>query len=163
VALAVGVAPPEFSVPRLNADGTQVVDDSGRLIYDTVARDANGNVLPPKVVPLNALGGKAYAIGSLELAFPLPYVPEEFGLDGAFFLEAGTLGILDESDRERRQQQNPFTVDRVDDSASLRASAGISIGWDSPFGPIRFDFSKILASEEYDRTESFRFATNTRF
>ena len=163
VALAVGVAPPEFSVPRLNADGTQVVDDSGRLIYDTVARDDNGNVLPPKVVPLNALGGKAYAIGSLELAFPLPYVPEEFGLDGAFFLEAGTLGILDESDRERRQQQNPFTVDRVVDSASLRASAGISIGWDSPFGPIRFDFSKILASEEYDRTESFRFATNTRF
>lgn len=128
-----------------------------------MARDDNGNVLPPKVVPLNALGGKAYAIGSLELAFPLPYVPEEFGLDGAFFLEAGTLGILDESDRERRQQQNPFTVDRVDDSASLRASAGISIGWDSPFGPIRFDFSKILASEEYDRTESFRFATNTRF
>ena len=37
-----------------------------------------------------------------------------------------------------------FTVDRVDDSASLRASAGISIGWDSPFGPIRFDFAKIL-------------------
>jgi outer membrane protein insertion porin family len=161
--LPVGVAAPEFAYPRLNNDGTQVIDDSGRLVYETVARDDNGNVVAPKVIPLNALGGKAYAIGSLELAFPLPYVPEEFGLDGAFFFEAGTLGLLDESDRDRRQQQNPFTVDRVDDSASLRASAGLSIGWDSPFGPIRFDFSKILASEEYDRTESFRFATNTRF
>jgi outer membrane protein insertion porin family len=51
----------------------------------------------------------------------------------------------------------------VDDSASLRASAGVSIFWDSPFGPIRFDFSKILANEEYDKTETFRFATNSRF
>jgi len=39
----------------------------------------------------------------------------------------------------------------------------VSIFWDSPFGPIRFDFSQILAKEEYDRTETFRFATNTRF
>jgi len=163
LALAVGVSPPDFSVPRLNSDGTQVVDDSGRLIYDTVARDADGNVLPAQVIPLNSLGGKAYAIGSFELAFPLPYVPEEFGLDGAFFVDVGTLGILDKADRDRRQQQDAFTVDRVDDSASLRASAGLSIGWDSPFGPIRFDFAKILSSEEYDRTESFRFATNTRF
>lgn len=163
LALAVGVSPPDFSVPRLNTDGTQVVDDSGRLIYDTVARDADGNVLPAQVIPLNSLGGKAYAIGSFELAFPLPYVPEEFGLDGAFFVDVGTLGILDKSDRERRQQQDAFTVDRVDDSASLRASAGLSIGWDSPFGPIRFDFAQILSSEEYDRTQSFRFATNTRF
>jgi outer membrane protein insertion porin family len=99
----------------------------------------------------------------LELAFPLPYVPEEFGLDGAFFFEAGTLGLLDDRDKDRFLQENPFSVITVDDSASLRASAGISIGWDSPFGPIRFDFSHILASEEYDRTESFRFATNTRF
>ena len=80
----------------------------------------------------------------MELSFPLPYVPEEFGLDGAFFFDVGTLGILDKSDRDRRQQQDAFTVDRVDDSASLRASAGLSIGWDSPFGPIRFDFAKIL-------------------
>ncbi len=163
LALAVGVAPPDFSVPRLNTDGTQVVDDSGRLIYDTVARDTDGNVLPAQVIRLNALGGKAYAIGSFELAFPLPYVPQEFGLDGALFLDVGTLGLLDKADRERRQQQNPFTVDRVDDSASLRASAGLSIGWNSPFGPIRFDFAQILSSEEYDRTRSFRFATNTRF
>ncbi|MGB2574328.1 MAG: BamA/TamA family outer membrane protein, partial [Henriciella sp.] len=49
------------------------------------------------------------------------------------------------------------------DDLSLRASAGLSVGWDSPFGPIKFDFSKILKKEEYDRTESFRFSTSTRF
>ncbi len=30
-------------------------------------------------------------------------------------------------------------------------------------GPIRFDFSHILAREDYDRTETFRFSTSTRF
>ncbi|MEO1188307.1 MAG: BamA/TamA family outer membrane protein, partial [Pseudomonadota bacterium] len=45
----------------------------------------------------------------------------------------------------------------------LRASAGLSVGWDSPFGPIQFDFSQILRKEEYDRTETFRFSTSTRF
>jgi len=115
-----------------------------------------------KVRSYNALGGKAYAIGSLELSFPIPYVPSELGVDGAFFTEFGTLGLLDEADKDRRSD-SAFDAYRVDDSASLRASAGVSIFWDSPFGPIRFDFSQILAKEEYDRTESFRFSTNTRF
>ena len=30
-------------------------------------------------------------------------------------------------------------------------------------GPIRFDFSQILKKEDYDRTETFRFSTATRF
>lgn len=165
LALAPGVAPPEFSYPDLNDDGTQRVDSAGNLQYFSAERDSDGNLLPATVTPSNALGGKLYAIGSMELSFPLPYVPEEFGLDGAFFLEAGTVGLLDEADRDQRGRPNgdPLSIIVVDDSASLRASAGISIGWDSPFGPIRFDFSHIIASEEYDRTESFRFATNTRF
>lgn len=160
--LDAGVPPPAFTVPLLNLDGTQQVTEDGQLRYTTAARDESGNVLPPKLDTFNALGGKAYAIGSLELSFPIPYAPEELGIDGAFFAEFGTLGLLDEADRDRRADST-FESYRVDDSASLRASAGVSIFWDSPFGPIRFDFSQILAKEEYDRTESFRFSTNTRF
>jgi len=162
LALGVGVAPPAFSAPQLNTDGTQKTDDAGQLLYMTASRDASGEVLPSKVQAFNALGGKAYAIGSLELSFPIPYAPEELGIDGAFFTEVGSLGLLDDADKDRRAD-NTFESYRVDDSASLRASAGVSIFWDSPFGPIRFDFSQILAKEEYDRTESFRFSTNTRF
>jgi outer membrane protein insertion porin family len=162
LALDPGVAPPAFTIPRLNGDGTQVVDQNGRLIFDTAATDSSGDLLPGKLQAFNALGGKAYAIGSLQLSFPIPYAPEEFGVDGAFFTEFGTLGLLDDADRDRRAD-SLFEENRVDDSASLRASAGVSIFWDSPFGPIRFDFSQILAKEEYDRTESFRFSTNTRF
>jgi outer membrane protein insertion porin family len=45
----------------------------------------------------------------------------------------------------------------------LRASVGLSIYWDSPFGPIRLDFAHVLAKEEYDRTKSFRFSAGRRF
>jgi outer membrane protein insertion porin family len=161
-ALDPGVPPPAFSIPRLNQDGTQATNDAGQLLYDVAATDANGNLLPIQVQPINALGGKLYAIGSLELSFPIPYVPQELGIDGAFFVEAGTVGLLDDADRNRKAD-DVFQSLRVDDSASLRASAGVSIFWDSPFGPIRFDFSQIFAREEYDRTETFRFSTNTRF
>jgi outer membrane protein insertion porin family len=160
-----GVPPPPFSYPLLNNDGSQRTNENGQLLYGSVLRDDDGNIVPPTIQAGNALGGKAYAIGSLELTFPIPYVPEELGIDGAIFTEFGTVGLLDEADKNRRfvDPNDPFSVLVVDDSPSLRASAGVSIFWDSPFGPIRFDFSKILAQEEYDRTEEFRFATNTRF
>ncbi|HEX5006395.1 MAG TPA: outer membrane protein assembly factor BamA [Hyphomonadaceae bacterium] len=165
LALDPGVSPPAYSYPLLNGDGTQKTNDSGQLLYNSVLRDDDGNIVPPTIQPGNALGGKAYAIGSLELRFPIPYVPEELGIDGALFTEFGTVGLLDAADKERRfvSPDDPFHIIVVDDSPSVRASAGVSIFWDSPFGPIRFDFSKILAQEEYDRTEEFRFATNTRF
>jgi outer membrane protein insertion porin family len=30
-------------------------------------------------------------------------------------------------------------------------------------GPIQFDFSRVLVKEPYDKTETFRFSTSTRF
>ncbi len=162
LALDPGVAPPDVSVPLLNADGTQQTNEAGQLLYTAAQRDADGNLLDLEIRKFNALGGKLYAIGTLELGFPIPYAPEELGIKGATFLEFGTVGLLDDVDRNRSAQE-PFSTFRVDDSASLRAAAGVSIFWDSPFGPIRFDFSQVLAREDYDRTESFRFSTNTRF
>jgi outer membrane protein insertion porin family len=162
IAVDQGVAPRDFSVPLLNTDGTQQTNDAGQLLYTSAVRNADGSLGEANVTPYNALGGKAYAIGTLELSFPIPFAPDELGLDGALFTEFGTVGLLDEVDRGRTAN-DAFNAFRVDDSPSLRASAGVSIGWDSPFGPIRFDFSHILAKEEYDRDEEFRFSTNTRF
>ena len=147
--------PGEDSTPEFDMS-TDILNSNGDPF------DADGNVLDPEIRKFNALGGKLYAIGTLELGFPIPYAPEELGIKGATFLEFGTVGLLDDIDRNRAAD-GPFTSYRVDDSASLRAAAGVSIFWDSPFGPIRFDFSQVLAREDYDRTESFRFSTNTRF
>ncbi|HYF22215.1 MAG TPA: outer membrane protein assembly factor BamA [Caulobacteraceae bacterium] len=100
----------------------------------------------------DALGGNAFAIGTIELAFPTG-LPEEYGISAALFADVGTLGILDDR----------YLTTSVRDDLSLRAAAGLSVKWRSPMGPIRFDFSQILAKEDYDKTETFRFSTSTQF
>ncbi len=117
----------------------------------------------------DSLGGKAYAIGTVELTVPT-FLPEQYGIKAALFSDVGTLGLLDKEDKQCpfRQVSDPncpngATDPRIKDDLSLRASAGVSIFWRSPMGPIRFDFSRVLAKEDYDKTETFRFSTSTRF
>ena len=107
----------------------------------------------------DALGGRAYAIGSAELTIPTG-LPDQYGIKASLFTDVGTLGLLDDKDKLKADG----TIDPlVHDDMSLRATAGISIHWRSPMGPIRFDFSQVLAKEDYDKTETFRFSTSTRF
>ncbi len=159
----------------LNENGVLVaaVDgDGGERAYGSLATDGNGVTVEPQIRALGtALGGKAYAIGTVELSIPIPFAPEEMGIGAALFTEFGSVGLLDDI---AKTGSNPtvetfgstgfaLSETSIDDTFGLRASAGLSVFWDSPFGPIRFDFSEILASEEYDRTESFRFSTRTQF
>ncbi|MGE5501232.1 MAG: BamA/TamA family outer membrane protein, partial [Ignavibacteriales bacterium] len=107
----------------------------------------------------DSLGGKLYAIGTVELTIPT-YLPEQYGIKAALFSDFGTLGLLDKEDKQLAPGV-PNTG--VEDDLALRASAGISIFWRSPMGPIRFDISHVLAKEPYDKTQTFRFSTSTRF
>ena len=107
----------------------------------------------------DALGGNFYVIGTVQLSVPNG-LPEEYGIRTELFTDVGTVGLLDER----------YTVDangnpssRIVDDLELRASAGLSIHWRSPMGPIRFDLSKIIGQEDYDKTETFRFSTSTQF
>jgi outer membrane protein insertion porin family len=120
-------------------------------------RDADGNV---SFTYGDAYGARAYAITTLELTVPTG-LPEQYGIKAALFSDFGWVGLLDDIDKQTVTTDS--SVFGVDDALTLRASAGVSIFWRSPFGPIRFDFAQVLASEEYDRTESFRFSTSTRF
>jgi outer membrane protein insertion porin family len=107
----------------------------------------------------DALGGNFYAIGTVELTLP-NYLPEQYGIKTSLFADVGTLGVLD----DRYKLTSTGTVNtNIADELSLRASAGVSIHWKSPMGPIRFDISKVLSKEDYDKTESFRFSTSTQF
>ncbi|WP_428063509.1 outer membrane protein assembly factor BamA [Brevundimonas sp.] len=107
----------------------------------------------------DALGGNFYAIGTVELTVP-NYLPEQYGIKTSLFADVGTLGVLD----DRYKLTTTGTVNpNIADELSLRASAGVSIHWKSPMGPIRFDISKVLSKEDYDKTESFRFSTSTQF
>ena len=101
----------------------------------------------------DALGGNFYLIGTIELTVP-NYLPEQYGIKTSLFADVGTLGLLD---------SRYTTATNIVDDLAFRASAGISIHWKSPMGPIRFDLSHILGKEDYDKTETFRFSTSTQF
>jgi outer membrane protein insertion porin family len=107
----------------------------------------------------DALGGRAYAIGSLELTVPT-FLPEQYGIKAAVFTDFGTVGLLDDKDK---LALTGLVDPLIYDDLSLRASAGVSVFWKSPMGPIRFDFSQILAKEDYDKTETFRFSSSANF
>jgi outer membrane protein insertion porin family len=108
----------------------------------------------------DALGGKLSAIGSLEETFPNG-LPEQYGIKTLLFVDFGTVGLLDKADKINQFTNQPITTIR--DDLDLRASAGISVFWRSPMGPLRFDLSQIIRKDTYDQTMLFYFSTSTRF
>ncbi len=60
----------------------------------------------------------------------------------------------------------PFTCScgmAYNDSALIRSSVGASMIWDSPFGPLRFDFAYPITKGAYDRTQWFAFGGGAKF
>jgi outer membrane protein insertion porin family len=110
----------------------------------------------------DARGGRAYGIGTLQLDIPLG-LPREFGISGALFTEFGGVGIVDKSEKGRFVDPVTGDFSYVKAPFTLRASSGLSIFWESPFGPVQFDFAEPWLKERYDQTETFRFSTRTRF
>ena len=100
-----------------------------------------------------ALGGNLFAVARLEASFPIG-LPEEYGIFGGVFLDAGSVWSLDNTNSGGTE---------IDDSAKLRAAAGISIFWKTVIGPLRFNFSRPIKKEIYDVPENFRFTVDTRF
>ncbi|NJO67447.1 MAG: outer membrane protein assembly factor BamA [Rhodospirillales bacterium] len=100
----------------------------------------------------DALGGQYFYSGSVQLAFPLG-LPEEFQIRGRVFNDVGSAWKLDEND--------PNNL--IEDSSSLRSSAGVGITWVSPFGPLGVDIGYAYIKEDFDRTELFRLNFGTRF
>jgi outer membrane protein insertion porin family len=49
------------------------------------------------------------------------------------------------------------------DSSEVRSSVGVGLIWDSPFGPLRFDYAVPLTKAGYDRVQEFRFGGGTKF
>ena len=99
-------------------------------------------------------------VGTIEQTFP-DFLPEQYGIRTALFTDFGTAGGIDDADK--RDNLTHSIDPTVRDDLHLRASAGISVFWKSPLGPIRIDLSDVLAKDKYDKTENFKFSTSTRF
>ena len=99
------------------------------------------------------------------MRFPLPLVPDEIGIKGAFFVDAGSLFGVSKSTQSLNNTVDNITgktIQIVDESA-VRVSAGTSLIWDSPLGPLRADFGWALKKEQYDQLQLFRFGASTKF
>jgi outer membrane protein insertion porin family len=107
----------------------------------------------------DALGGTNYWGASLEFQVPFYFLPKDAGVRGAVYADAGSLWGY------KGPTTFPQTgeVLNVSDSNTIRSSVGAGLIWDSPFGPLRFDYSFPLTKDANDRVQQFRFGGGTKF
>ena len=154
--------------------------------------DADGNIDETRHVVSDALGGRAYYMGRLELEFPTSSSLKSFGLRPSAFLDVGSVWGLKSPTTENilnfcspkvgqtvpAIEQHPgdpacdtavyditpgFRERFVGNSAKPRLSLGIGVNWVSPFGPLRIDLAKALLKQEGDDTKLFSFNVGTQF
>jgi outer membrane protein insertion porin family len=132
-----------------------------------VALGANGD----------ALGGTKYWGASYELQMPFWFLPKEVGLKGALYADAGTLwdyqgptswAQTGEVNAAGCVPSSKTSVGNCagmtyDDSSIVRSSVGVGLIWQSPFGPLRFDYAVPVTKGQYDRVQQFRFGGGTSF
>ncbi|PWK69792.1 outer membrane protein assembly factor BamA [Aminobacter sp. AP02] len=102
------------------------------------------------------LGGTTYFNATAEAQFPIPVVPESFGLRGAVFADAATL-------YGSKIETTPPVNFGTSTDMQWRASVGIGLLWASPFGPLRIDYAVPVAKQDTDNTQEFNFGISTRF
>ena len=116
----------------------------------------------------SSIGGNALATGSVELIFPTPFLSEEYAnlVRTTVFVDAGSVWDT-EFDASVYENQSCLGgcgyYGDYSDPSRLRASAGVSLQWLSPMGPLVFSLATPLKEYEGDKTEVFTFNIGTTF
>jgi outer membrane protein insertion porin family len=118
-------------------------------------------------VSQRSVGGNAIIVAGVELIVPTPLIDEGFSnsVRTSFFVDVGNVwdtefNVDDYNDLASRE------FDKIDDYSDIgryRSSAGLSIQWLSPMGPMIFSFAKALKSEKDDDKEFFSFNIGKTF
>ncbi|ESW62221.1 MAG: outer membrane protein assembly complex, YaeT protein [Rhodobacter sp. CACIA14H1] len=130
-----------------------------RFFGNSKIRGFESNGIGPRdlnVAGQDALGGNIFAVARFEADFPVG-LPEEYGITGGLFLDVGSVWSLDNING------GAAGLDPVDDSMNIRSAVGFSVFWTTPVGPLRLNFSKAIAKEDYDREQSFDLTISTQF
>ncbi|WP_341632510.1 outer membrane protein assembly factor BamA [Sphingomonas agri] len=168
-----GIGPRVVRVPY-NTDGTLGTFDINKNITD-------------------AIGGRAYYLGRLELEFPVSSGLKSLGIRPSAFVDVGSLWnirqpqLLDivnictpisTTTGLTQKLQHPgdpacdttlysvspgFKELFLGNSAKPRLSIGIGANWTSPFGPLRLDLAKAILKQKGDDTKLFTFNVGTQF
>lgn len=100
------------------------------------------------------LGGNLYLAARFEAEFPLG-LPEEYGITGGLFYDVGNVWDLSDV--------NTSGGTIVGEGGSFRHVIGFAILWDTPVGPLRFNFTDAIRKEEFDRDQAFELTLSTSF
>lgn len=134
--------------------GTNRAVDRFVLSSQTLRGFETGGIGPRDTVNGDTLGGNLFAVARLEAEFPLG-LPAEYGIRGAVFYDVGNLWDL--SDVALGGAAVSGT------SGSLRHVIGFGVLWETPVGPLRFNFTDAIKKEDFDREQSFDLTLSTKF
>ncbi len=112
-----------------------------------------GGIGPRDAVSDDALGGDVFAVARLEVEFPIG-LPSEYGISGGAFIDYGSVWDIGRA--------VPADTVLYDDFIG-RAVAGLSMFWDTPIGPLRFNFTETLDAQAFDKPKSFDVTISTSF
>ena len=139
------------TTPILDENGNQVVDADGnpqvQLAVQNFFLDDD----------YDSFGGNILTTASLELLFPIPFIQDRSRVRSAFFIDAGNVFSSNCTERQKLLKNcSDFDV------KELRYSAGISITYLSPFGPLTFYVAQPFGKDG-DDTKQFDFTVGTGF
>lgn len=118
-------------------------------------RGFQGRGLGPRLTTGEMLGATMYAGISGEIEFPIPGLPESYGLSGAVWADAAWISS------DNLPGTGTGTFAGTSNDVPVRTSIGASLIWDSPFGPLRGDVAHVLNKSTDDRTQVFQFTIST--
>ena len=168
-----GIGPRVVRIPY-NSDGTLQALDINKDVTD-------------------AIGGRAYYMGRLELEFPVSSGLKSLGLRPSAYVDVGSLWKvtqpaltdvlnictpLSTTTGLTTKVQAPgdpacdatlysitpgFKEEFLGNSPKPRLSVGIGVNWTSPFGPLRLDLAKAILKQRGDDVKLFTFNVGTQF
>jgi outer membrane protein insertion porin family len=106
---------------------------------------------------MDNVGGSMYWATTAELQSGIPGVPDEYGLRGSAFVDAGTVfGYNGPSSFSGQTAQ-------IANETVLRSSVGVGLTWASPFGALTASYAVPLSKAAYDVVQPFNFTAGPSF
>lgn len=114
-----------------------------------------------------SIGGNAIATATIEMIVPTPFLDEAYtnSVRTSFFVDAGNVWDTEfDYDSYRFLPAEQFAkLEDYSDPSRIRASAGMSVQWLSPMGPMVFSLAWPIKEYEDDDTEIFSFNIGQTF
>lgn len=114
--------------------------------------------IPTDLTRTFALGASKRVVANLELLFPMPFMKDDRSVRLGAFVDAGT--VFDRF--KAKYDENGVLVERGF-SDLMRYSAGISVTWISPMGPLKVSLAKPLNEKPEDNIQAFQFLFGQQF